>query len=116
MKLSREGSKKKHGDSTIFEGVGSICWIEDSKTVRYTFRNISDASSKSMSDYELELSLEDVANIIKTVSSDGIEGSPKSVASSMKNSTAPLLRLLMTSAGLLTDPKTLIAAIKPERD
>lgn len=117
MKLIRSGSRRNHGWSTLFDANRPpIVWNEKDSKVVLSAWHVRDVTSESTYDYNVELSLADISRIIQVLSEKALAESPNAVAKGITDSPRHLLRLLLTSTGLLTDPKALLAAIKTDNE
>jgi hypothetical protein len=115
MRIERSGYGKFHGWSDVSNKEPHIEWDSDDDTITFTTQNNSDPSSNSRFNYRVRLSFKDITRIVQVLSEKALTESPKAVATGITDSSRHLLRLLLTSTGLLTDPKALLAAINSDK-
>ena len=101
MWVRRSGSTKSHGWSTIIQPhKPQIVWDKENNILIIQARREPDIHQHNVKyDYDIILSLEDVANLVITVAGDGIAAMPRKVHEAFRLRLPQLARLAACAAG-----------------
>ena len=100
MRISRRGSSADFGESTIIMDKSSFSWDEKNSTVKIQAQRIKDFSTDSRHNYEIYVSVEEIAQVISVLAKAAME-KPGEIEQCMASSLKDLVRLQAVVAGLV---------------
>ena len=98
MKIARSGSKRYSGKASIEISKPSVRWSKDAAEIIISKDGVRDFSGSSRHDYEVTMSLDELAAVLDVAANPTPEGAA-SVGSKLENSLRALLRLVSFSVG-----------------
>ncbi len=99
MKISRSGSTAFHGTRSIELFDPKVEWDDHTKSIVLKKNRIKDFSNGSKHDYEIFISLEELASLIRVVGEEPINDSPDDIAQSLSPNLRQLHRLVNACIG-----------------
>jgi hypothetical protein len=103
MNLQRSGAEKFHGWAKLMgDREPSVRWDPLADAVVLGVRYVPDVHQSNVShDYEVRLSIEDLAATIATLSTDGVDDAGKAIHAGFSAHLTDLIRLLTCASGHL---------------
>lgn len=100
MLLKRWGANRDCGWTALINKEATVSWNKKDSCVKLSARRVNDPNGNGQYNYDVELSLEEIAKILTVVSEQAVDNSSAAVKDKLAHSTKPLFRLLMASSGL----------------
>jgi hypothetical protein len=99
MTIKRKGSGRDHGIKSVPIEDARFRWEEDDGCIRITKRGVTDFGGASTHDYFIDISLEEVAEMLKVIAADPAVEAPKVVSERLGSSVKDLVRLTYVCLG-----------------
>ena len=99
MIIKRRGSGRDHGPKSVAIEDARFRWEEGDECVRITKRSVNDFTGASTHDYFIDISLEEVAEMLKVIAAGPAVQSPKAVSERLASSIKDLVRLTYVCLG-----------------
>lgn len=93
MKIARRGSLSNHGISRISLENPSVSWSEQRESVILKKSHVRDFNTDSTHDYEIELSLHDIACLFSVVGDKGVFQSEEAIGNSLVGKLSSIIRI-----------------------
>ncbi len=101
MKITRRGSYADHGTKSIELKEPRLSWDAKDGCIKIKQDSIGDFSTGSRHDYDVSISLSELADILNVVGEKPVNDTPEIISSSLSKSLKPLLRIVFTCIGLV---------------